>query len=393
MRTHTPDPAGAPGGVLARSIGLHGRTAVLGAMAGGIAVGGVLVATLTLSGRLSAHAIFLNATGLFILGALLGLIHGVALGLVGRPAGVTLADATRDMGRAVLYAVPGLAVAWLITIWVAMSLVAAYAGRTGPLVGVALGWVAAGMVMAAAAVHAWRAVRNGLARWPERRPGMALVVGTLVALLVLLATGEPGIWGTRLRLTPTGGALLSVLITLWVVGPLVTYALRITRRLPFPTPVVGARGGRNLGADLGLAAVVGIAAGVLAAPFALPPHPATGAQTILVAVGGALVTEVLLRLILLTAAAWLLLRILNLPVRAAFVGAILVATAVQTALFAPGAVTMGFPVWTRTATYLVLSAGIPGLAFGFLYWRRGFLPAVVADAAASVVLLLLATVL
>ena len=49
-----------PESAVARTIGLHGRTAVYWTMAGGIALGGVLVAAMTLAGRLSGHAIFLE---------------------------------------------------------------------------------------------------------------------------------------------------------------------------------------------------------------------------------------------------------------------------------------------------------------------------------------------
>jgi hypothetical protein len=115
---------------------------------------------MTLSGRLSAHALFLNATGLFIMGAVLGLTNGAILAFFGRPTGTSRREATGDLGRAALYAIPGLAVAWLTAIWVAMTLIAAYTGRIGPIAGVALGWVAAGSILTVAAVHAVRALRN-----------------------------------------------------------------------------------------------------------------------------------------------------------------------------------------------------------------------------------------
>jgi len=68
---------------------------------------------MTLAGRLSGNAIFATATALFVVGAALGLVHGAVLGFFGRPAAVTPREAGRDLGRAGLYAVPALAVAWL----------------------------------------------------------------------------------------------------------------------------------------------------------------------------------------------------------------------------------------------------------------------------------------
>ncbi|NJD19064.1 MAG: hypothetical protein FIA95_07265, partial [Gemmatimonadetes bacterium] len=140
------------GHAVPRSIGLHGRVTVFSAMAGGVAAGGVLVAAMTLAGRLSGNAIFATATALFLVGAVLGLIHGAALGFFGRPAGVAPRQAGHDMGRAALYLLPGLAVSWLAAIWVAMTMVAFYTGRVGPLAGAAVGWLAAGTILSAADV-------------------------------------------------------------------------------------------------------------------------------------------------------------------------------------------------------------------------------------------------
>lgn len=185
--------ATAPIDTIPRGIGLHGRLAVLSGMAGGILVGGVLVAAMTLSGRLSGHAIFATATALFIVGAFLGLIHGAVLGFFGRPAGVTPKEAALDLGRASLYAIPGLAVGWLAAIWVAMTLISFYTGRVGALIGAAVGWVAAGTILAVAAVHAIRALRNAYARWPERRAGTLLAAASFAALLMLFLADRPEI--------------------------------------------------------------------------------------------------------------------------------------------------------------------------------------------------------
>ena len=57
---------------LPRGIGLHGRVAVTWAAAGGILLGGVLVAVMTLAGRLSGHGLFFTVSGLFVIGAVLG---------------------------------------------------------------------------------------------------------------------------------------------------------------------------------------------------------------------------------------------------------------------------------------------------------------------------------
>jgi hypothetical protein len=379
-----------PGGTVPRTIGLHGRVAVFSAMAGGVAVGGVLVASMTLAGRLSGNAIFATATALFLVGAVIGLVHGAALGYFGRPAGVSPSQAGHDLGRAALYLVPGLAVSWLATIWVAMTLVAFYTGRVGPLAGAAVGWLAAGTILAAAVVQAVRALRNAYARWPERRAGTVLTAASFAALLVLFLSDRPEIWGIRLRVTEVGAVLAASLLAIWVAGPLVTLALRLARSVPFPKPLAGLGSTRATAGDLGLGLVVGLVTGLLAVPFAGPASATATFGTMVVEVSQAVVNEVLLRLFLVTGVAWLLLRWHRVQVNEALVGAVLAAALVQVLLYAPGAAAVGFTSWTGTALFLVMAVGLPALAFGLVFWKRGFAPALVADMAALAAIALLA---
>lgn len=382
--------ATAPIDTIPRGIGLHGRLAVLSGMAGGILVGGVLVAAMTLSGRLSGHAIFATATALFIVGAFLGLIHGAVLGFFGRPAGVTPKEAALDLGRASLYAIPGLAVGWLAAIWVAMTLISFYTGRVGALIGAAVGWVAAGTILAVAAVHAIRALRNAYARWPERRAGTLLAAASFAALLMLFLADRPEIWGVRLRLTETGAVLLAALLAIWVGGPVVTAALRMARSVPFPRPLAGLSQVPMTAADAGIGLLVGVVVGLLALPFAGPASAPAVAGTLVVEVSQAVVNEVLLRLFLVTGVAWLLLRWHRIEVNEALVGAVVAATLVQVLLYAPGAAAIGFASWTGTALFLVMAVAIPATAFGLLFWKRGFTSALVADMAALAAIALLA---
>ncbi len=384
---HSEEPRGT---ALPRTIGIHGRTLVLSGMGGGVALGGVLVAVMTLSGRLSGHALFMNATVLFLAGAILGLLHGAALGYLGRPFGTSPRAALRDLALAGLYAVPGLAIAWLAAVWVAMTLIAGYTGRTGALIGSGLGWIASATILAFAAGHAWRALRNAYARWQEHRVGTVVVAGSFAALLVTFLADRPEIWGTHVRFTETGAVLLSAALAVWVAGPLVTGALWLLRQLPN----VGARRSvaprRWTPADLLVGLLAGATVGLLTAPFAAPGAPTAAAGTVVVAVGHALLDEVLLRLGVVTAVAWILLRWGRVGQTGAAVGAVLAAAAVQVALYAPGAVSLGFPTASRTVTFLVAAVAVPGTVFGALFWRRGFATAVVADATALIALLFLA---
>jgi hypothetical protein len=384
--THT---AEATTNALPRTIGLHGRVAVLSAMAGGVALGGVLVAAMTLGGQLSGHALFMNSTALFVVGAALGLLHGAPLGFFGRPEGVTARRAAGQLALAALYGIPGLAVAWLASVWVAMSVVAAYTGSFGALAGVAVGWVGCAAILSVAFVQSWRAAKNAYARWPQRRTGTLLVAASFAALLVTFLADRPEIWGLRLRVTETGAVLLSAVLAVWVVGPMVTVSLRLLKHFPSGRAATGLVEGRWTATDLAVGLLVGGVVGLLAVPFAGPlTSPALGG--ILVAeTSQALLNEVLLRLFVVSGVAWLLLRWHRVHPEEAAVGAIITATVVQVALYTPGALRIGFASGVGTAAFLLAGVAIPALAFGLLFWKRGFASALVADATALIALALL----
>lgn len=375
---------------LPRTIGLHGRVMVLSAMAGGVALGGVLVAAMTLGGQLSGHALFLNASALFIVGAALGLFHGIFLGYFGRKADVSPRTARHQMALAALYAVPGLAVAWLASIWVAMSVIAAYTGSIPAYLGVGIGWVGAAAIIAVAAIDAWRALVNAFARWPERRAGRLLVAASFAALLVTFLADRPEIWGIRLRVTDTGAILLSALLAVWVVGPMVTLALRLLKQVPAGRATSGLVSGRWTATDLAVGLLVGGLVGLIAVPFTGPAAASTTAGIMVTETSQALLNEVLLRLFLVSAVTWVLLRWHRIHPEEAAVGAIVVATVAQVALYTPGALRVGFATGTATAGFLLVGVALPALAFGFLFWKRGFATALVADATALIALALLA---
>lgn len=375
---------------LRRSIGLHGRTMVLTAMAGGTALGGVLVAAMTLGGQLSGHALFLNATGLFLVGALVGLVHGIPLGYFGRPAEEPAHRARGDMALGLLYLVPGLAVAWLAAVWMAMSMVAVYTGSAAALAGVAVGWLAGAGILGTWAVHAVRALRNGYARWPERRAGTLLVGASFAALLMILLADRPEIWGLRLRVTETGAVLVAALLAVWVAGPMVTLALRLLRSLPGAGVSVGLVQGHVSPVDVGVGVLAGVVVGLLAVPFAGPAVQPATVGTVVVETSQALVTEVVLRLFLLTGTAWLLLRWHRIHAAEAAAGAIGIAAIAQMLLYAPGALRVGFASAAGTAAFLLTVALVPAVVFGVLFWRRGFAAAFAGHAAALIALALLA---
>lgn len=375
---------------LPRSIGLHGRVAVLWAMAGGVALGGFLVATMTLRGELSGHALFLTSSGLFLVGAVLGLLHGGVLGYLGRSRDTTSRQALRGLLLSALYAVPGLAVAWLIAVWLGVSMVASYLGRIGPWIGVGAAWAAGLAVVTAAGWYGTLALKNAYARWPERRLGTALTTGVFAALMILFLADRPELWGQRIRLTDTGAVLLAAGATLWIAGPAITMALRLAKRLPEPIRLFSR--GRSALVDGALGLSVGLVVGLLVVPF----HPTGGiliastGETLVAAMSQALVDEVLLRLFVVTGVAWLLLRWHRVQKEEAAVVAVGAAAVVQVLLYLPGVVAIGFPTTLGAVGFTLVAVLIPALVFGALYWARGLGTAVLAHATALASIALIA---
>lgn len=381
--------------VPSRGIGLAGRVAVLWATAGGIALGGFAVAGMSLGGRISGSGLLLSATGLFLVGAVLGYLHGSVLGFLGREPETDPATAARGLAKGALYAIPSLAVGWLVAGWIALTVVARFTGEIAPMAGVAVGWLAGAAVVAWAGQEGWRALRLAYRRWEAPRVGTFLVGATFASLLVVFQADHPELFWLDVELNAVGAVLAAAALTIWVVGPVVTLALRALRRLPEPHPGIGIGGGDRAFANLGLGLAVGAALALVALPFHQPPlavpaeAPAGLLEGAALALGHAMVEEVLLRLILLTGAVWLLLRWGSLQREGAALVGVAGVAVLQLGLYLPALEAAGFPTAGAAAGYAVAGVLIPAAAFGALYWFRGFTTALVADATAIGVVALL----
>lgn len=380
---------------LSRGIGLAGRVAVLGAVAGGVVLGGFAMAAMTLGGRMSASGLLMTSGGLFLVGAVLGYVHGGVLGFFGRAPETSAREAGEGIAKAALYAIPALAFGWLVAGWIALTVVARFTGEVAPMVGVGLGWLLGAAVVVVTVRRAWHAVQNAYARWEAPRVGTFLVAATFAALLVVFQADHPEIWWLQLELNAVGAGLLAAGLTFWVVGPVITLVLRTLSRLPDPHPGLGLGSGGRAGVNVALGLAVGVALALVAVPFHQPPlavpaeAPATLMEGVALAVSHALVEEVLLRLVLLTGAVWLMLRWSKMHTEsAALVGVVGVAV-LQLGLYLPALGAVGFPSLAAAAGYAVAGVLIPAAAFGALYWFRGFGTALVADATAIGVLALL----
>jgi hypothetical protein len=378
--------------VVGRDVGLMGRVIVTWTVGGGLAAGGFLVAGMTLAGRLSANALLLSALILYGMGAVLGFVHGAALGYFGRPAGVTTKDALARIGMSALYAIPAVIVGFLAAGWIAMTSMALYLGRTLPLVGVAAGWLVGAVVVVVAAVAGLQALRNAYARWEDRRLGTLLVAGTFAALLVLFLADRPELWGTRLRVTEVGAVLLALVGAFWIAGPVVTLGLALQRLLPGRRRAAGFGAGAQPWAGMALGLAAGAVLGLLAVPFqqaAFATAPAGTLGGVVHGLSRALVDEVLLRLFLVTGLVWALVQWNATPRPKAVLLAVLAAALVQAALYLPGVTAIGFPTMAGTVGYMAATVVLPAVVFGVLFWKRGFATALLAHATALVAVMLM----
>ncbi len=379
---------GKDGRSLMRGIGVPGRVAVMWAAAGGVLVGGFLVAAMTLMGRLSGHSLLLTSTGLFVVGAALGYVHGAVLGWLGRPKGVTRREAMGGLALSLAYAVPALLVSWLVAGWVGMTSVALYSGSVAALAGCGAAWLVGLVLIALATERGWAALRTASAGWSNARVATLLVAAVFGGLLTVFLAERPELWGVSLRVTPVGAVLLAAFATIWLAGPMITIALGLIERLPASARPAMAFGGRGRAIVSGLLAVV---VGVVVALIALPFYQVAGlgGGAVAAAVTTAFVDEVLLRLFLMTAVVWLLLREFDMGAGRAAALAITVTAAVQGLIYLPSALAFGFPTLTATLGFLAVTALIPAVAFGLLFWRRGFGTAVLAHVTAIAALFLI----
>jgi hypothetical protein len=393
MTTTTLNTAAVPGTAVKRDIGLSGRVVVSWTLGGGLAVGGFLVAGMTLAGKLSGSGLLLAAAALYVIGALLGFAHGAALGFLGRPENVTAREATGRIGMAALYALPALIVGFLAAGWIAMTSVALYIGKPLPLAGVAVGWLVGLVILLTAAVSGVQALRNAYARWPERRIGTVLVAATYAALLVVFLADRPELWGLRLRVTEIGAVLLAAVGAFWIAGPVVTIALRLRPRLQGAPALQLPSRAPHIAAGIAMGLAAGAVLGVLAVPFkqaafVVSPDVGTFGGAVLIA-SRALVDEVLLRLFVVTAMVWALVRYSGTPRSIAAVYAIFAAAAMQVLLYLPGVNAIGFPNTGAALAYLATTVALPALVFGVLFWKRGLATALVAHATALVAIALM----
>ncbi|HTT69279.1 MAG TPA: hypothetical protein VMF70_14740 [Gemmatimonadales bacterium] len=384
-----------------RGLELPAAVAMSWSLATGMLLGGAAVVAMIATDRMSGHLLLLGSAVLFAIGAAVGLVHGVILGIAGRPEGTTPRQAVGAMLHGLFYYPFGLLLSWAVAGWVAAMPLALLGHHVIGTVISALAWVAMAATAYFAGSTGLHALTLAYRRWPDRVPGTIMVGATLVALLVAFAIQPPTIWFTDVRLTYPGAVVLALGATFWFYGPIITAGLAVLRRaMPlFPASRVLDRVHASKGIALraGLAIGAGILVAALAAPFhkgalGLPTDvervgflPAMG-----LAVANAVTDELFLRLFVFTAALALAVRLLPKDRTWAVWLAIGVATVADLLLHWPDMTALGLPGLSTTLAYAVARMAIPAVLFGYLYWRRGLGTAVAAHAAAGAAVGLLA---
>lgn len=384
-----------------RGLELPAAVAISWSLATGMLLGGAAVVAMIATDRMSGHLLLLGSALLFAVGALVGLVHGVILGVAGRPEGTTPRQAMGAMVHGLFYYPFGLLLSWAVAGWVAAMPLALIGHHILGAAISALAWVAMAATVYFAGSTGLHALTLAFRRWPDRLPGTIMVGATLVALLVAFAIQPPTVWFTDIRLTYPGAVVLALGATFWFYGPIITVGLAVLRKvLPlFPATRVFDR--MHAWNGFLTRAAIAIGVGVLVAALAAPFHKgALGIPTDVerlglfpamgLALANAVTDELFLRLFVFTAALAVAVRFLSRDRTWAVWLAIGVATVADLLLHWPDMVALGLPGFSTVIAYALARMAIPAVLFGYLYWRRGLGTAVAAHAAAGAAVGLLA---
>jgi membrane protease YdiL (CAAX protease family) len=200
-----------------------------------------------------------------------------------------------------------------------------------------------------------------------------------------------------LLLTLLQNALLFAVVIglgLWLGGKIGLGAPHLQRLLgghPGAWPMLREKFPLSMGMGLAAALIIILLDGLLFSPLSPPALRATAAppawQGLLASLYGGISEELLMRLGLMTVLMWTFTRVAGHPEPNA--GAAWSAILIAALLFGVGHLpaTAAIAPLTRIviARALILN-GIGGLAFGWLYWRQGLLPAMVAHFSADILL-------
>jgi hypothetical protein len=404
MDAHTNHPHAAPDLGTAgpqRGVELPAALTISWSLAGGMLCGGAAVVLMILTGRLSGHLMLTASATLFALGALAGLVHGVALGILGRPGTMTVRQSIAAMAHGLLYLVPSLLLGWLVAGWVA-AMPLAWTGKHFIAAAIsALAWVAMIVTTYFAVSIGLRAAGLAFRRWPHRVAGSVLVGAVAATMVAAFVVQPPTIWFTHTRLTMPGALLLALLATIWFYGPVITVGLWLVQRIRPDLREANAPSTATL-KRVATSAGFALAAGLLLAVIALPFYRgAMGlpsdverlgfAGAMIMVLSQALTDELFFRLFAMTVAFVLVARLMTHGKYAvAIAGAVAVGAGLDLIVHLRDLPALGLPGALAIGSYAAVRVVIPAIVFGYLFWKRGLGTAVGAHVVSGAALGLLA---
>lgn len=132
-----------------REVGLTGKLVIGGTVSTGLLLGGYAVGAMALAGRINGSALLLTSLGLFIVGAVAGLVIALVIGVAGREDGRSFDEAIRSAGKGLLFAIPLAAIGAVLSGWIAMTMIGLYAGKALAVAGSAAAALAGLGILAA----------------------------------------------------------------------------------------------------------------------------------------------------------------------------------------------------------------------------------------------------
>lgn len=209
-------------------LGLVGQVATSWGVAGGL-LASIVVTVHVLLGQLSSSLGFLTTTLFFVVGSLIGYLHGGILGYLGRPGDIDRRRALKRLAVAALYAVPVMMAGWVVGMVLAMSAASVLAGRVVALLTSLVGWVVAVVALGWAVVETRKAVGNLCGRWPGARALLITLGVVFLALLPAFIVSRPEIWVIGVKPTATAAGAMALGATVWIVAPLGVLGLLAVR--------------------------------------------------------------------------------------------------------------------------------------------------------------------
>jgi len=373
---------------LVREVGLTGAVVVSWTSAGSVLLGGVWPALRGMTGDTLPGG-WLISTGWFVLGALLGLLHGAVLGVIGRRHRKSVSDAWNAVGISAMYTLPAIAILWGVAGVVALTTSLWDPGNIARMVAVIASWGIVVAVTGGAVVQGTRALLSAFRRWPEWPVGTAATILAFVAVLSELLSPAPRVFWYPIRPLPEIAVVLSFVIAAWFVGPGVTLGLR-QRRYLAEQPALGFSGS-PLHRLIGLASAL-IAAPLLAIPTLVAEAPPLHVPPFTLGVslewGIARAAEIVVILgvvmrlaIVTTVLSWLRRNRLLGPGMARFL-AVVVGATIETAVHLPGVLSLGIPGAGATWGFVLGNVALPAAVLGYLYLHHGWAASLLAHAGA-----------